>query len=463
MGASRRVASTRIHEIPTTINVSSETIQACAGFGVMPKPTSDLTRNPTRVSEDLLHPLTPGHVVQIVGASGDGKTSLLRGLKAGISDRDIRSCPEFLESKQNQCAVFDLFDGEYTERANTLAMAGLAEPKLWARPAGALSVGEQARLRIAIAMHQAKPGDVMLVDEFASTIDRASVYSFAQSVRRWVSASGVTLVAASAHEDLEGMLGADTVIDARTQCVRSQRSHQQQSIRVETGVIEDYEQLAYLHYRSGKPATIVNILRAIREVPHWIHPSGELLAGVLCVSMPTLNGAWRERAWPRHFRTGCKSRDAKRLNDQLRPISRVIVASHSRGLGIASKLVRAYLKNPLTVGTEAIASMGAVSPFFARAGMCKYVLDPDPIDSRLLDALEHEQTAPHELVRISTDPSMLLRRELVTWGRKRKLLSTGPIEANDICRLIPMAVTRLCSRPRAYAFVKGQNGQHIET
>ena len=57
------------------------------------------------------------------------------------------------------------------------------------------------------------------------------------------------------------------------------------------------------------------------------------------------------------------------INAHVRTISRVIVHPQFRSLGIASQLVRRVLLDCPTRYVEAVAAMGAVHPFFARAGM----------------------------------------------------------------------------------------------
>ena len=134
------------------------------------------------------------------------------------------------------------------------------------------------------------------------------------------------------------------------------------AIRVENGSADDYSLLSVFHYIAGRPARPALTLRAIDEI------SGEL-CGVLVVTMPTLNSAWRDQAWPGRYRTGDKKADAARINRELRTIARVIVDPRFRARGVATRLVRAYLKDPLTPATEAIAAMGRVCPFFASADM----------------------------------------------------------------------------------------------
>lgn len=457
MNSARRVSPVCFTHADAPPKVSDELRRACAHFAVIPDTQPAHRPKASAPDAHILKQIMNASVVQIAGPSGAGKSTRMRGLRRALSTTRVRTMPDTLDDDQRRTAVFDLLTGDVTTRAAVLSHAGLAEPRLWARPAGMLSCGEQARLRLALTMQAANAGDVVLADEFASSIDRACAYALGRTVSRWARRSGVTLIAASAHEDLEAMLGPDLVIDAATGQPRPPRRPQTQTIVIEPGTHDDYRQLAHLHYRAASPGVVVQTLRAVRRVPPHIDASGQMLAGVLQVSMPTLNSAWRKRAWPGHFDSADKTANALGLNAQLRTISRVIVEPRSRGLGVATQLVRAYLQHPLSVATEAIAAMGSICPFFERAGMTPYQLLPDATDTRLLDALDHLSTEPWALLHARIQPGSLLMRELVTWGKARKLLPKGHVSNQDIQRLTPIAAFRLCSRPRAYAFVKGEH------
>jgi ABC-type lipoprotein export system ATPase subunit/GNAT superfamily N-acetyltransferase len=458
MSSTQRVAPASIHHVDSAPTISRELTHACAGFGVIPIAQPRTIVRTTTPPASILQAIREGHVVLITGASGAGKSSLLRGITGSLSPRRVLVVPGSLTRGQQSHACFDLLEGDAALRAQSLALAGLAEPKLRARPAGVLSVGEQARLRLAMTMHIAHPGDIVIADELASPIDRACAYALCKTITRWVRKHGVAFVGASAHEDLESMLAPDVVIDVATSSKRDPKPALEQPIRIEPGTMEDYASIAHLHYRSGPPATIVRVMRAMRRVPRFIDPSREILAGVLVVSMPTLNGGWRDRAWAGVFPKHDKRRNAHLLNEHIRTISRVIVEPRSRGLGVATQLVRAYLDDPLTQGTEASAAMGEVCPFFERAGMTPYVLEPDIVDTRLLDALTHLDLPPAQLVHTTIEPGSLLMRELISWGKMRKLLPSGSITLDQVTQLTSSAACRLCSRPRAYAYTKGERG-----
>lgn len=206
-------------------------------------------------------------------------------------------------------------------------------------------------------------------------------------------------------------------------------------MRIETGSRDDYERLRFAHYLPGPPATPVRYLRAVR--------SGRL-AGVLVVAMPTLNGSWREIAWGRPSQRDRSAR-AHELNRTLRTIARVIVDPRLRGLGVATALVRAYLKAPLTERTEAVATMGAVCPFFVRAGMTEAPVPVHPADARLADALDAAGIDAWQLPAWA-DRDPFVARELGRWKRNRGAAVTRVPDA----RLASEATRRLLARPRAY-------------
>lgn len=239
-------------------------------------------------------------------------------------------------------------------------------------------------------------------------------------------------------------------------------------ILISRGTPADYLALARFHYRAAPPATIVHILRATDDTT-------TLLAGVLLISMPPLNAAWRRHAWQdwdegtRHQARGTRQdpsgatapglgavrstpkrpgphplaksppnpdagclppdvsppsphrRAALHLNASLRTISRVIVDPRCRGLGVARRLVQHYLAHPLTPRTEALASMGRWCPFFAAAGM-REVPSPTPKrDDRLHRAMTAAGVEPWHLIDVeraaaAVRRSAALRIALVQWA-----------------------------------------------
>lgn len=450
--------------IESPCSPSPQTLRAVAGFGIVPQHTSATDRrctNPTKEHRSIIDSASrSGSIILLSGASGSGKSSLLRGIERTlrVSGRRVHVVATDSSSIADEHrSIIDLLVGPLAGRLDTLAHAGLAEPRLWALPPSRLSVGERARFDLARAMHQimpkAKAGDVLLADEFATPLDRLNAQALCAVSRRWSRQLGVTLIAAGAHEDLESFLEPDHIFDCNTQTIRRSGARAKITITIEPGTAADYRALAHLHYLAGPPATMTRIVRAMRTCPISRRP---VLAGALVVSMPTLNSAWRKRAWPGIFNTPDRRHNAMVINTHLRCLSRVIVDPRSRGLGIASMLVRHYLSNPDTAATEAIASMGSACPFFERAGMTSYRLHPNLDDLRLLDALDAEGLDPIDLIQRPIEPLGLLAKELGRWAKSRHLVGAGVPEPETIQSIAPIAACRLLAKPRAYAHVINQ-------
>jgi len=155
----------------------------------------------------------------------------------------------------------------------------------------------------------------------------------------------------------------------RFEKIPERRAGDARDIAILKGKYSDYAALARFHYIAGPPATCVRVLTAIDTCSRDT-------AGVLIVSVPTLNARWRKLLWGERFSSGNKKRDAAAVNESLRTISRVVVDPRYRGLGLATRLVRAYLAQSLTPATEAVAAMGWVCPFFECAGMRAINLQP---------------------------------------------------------------------------------------
>lgn len=211
------------------------------------------------------------------------------------------------------------------------------------------------------------------------------------------------------------------------------------------------------HYAPGFPARVCLTLGAwlpatsnplhVQETrecrPTRAFTSDPVLAGVLTVSYPTLNDRWRAIAWPGAFDTLDKRRRASLLNAELRRISRVVVDPRFRGMGVASALVRAYLRRPLTSRTEVVAAMGEWCRCFERAGMLPVLCPPPARDVALRIALKRMRVSPESLAddsvvrRLARDARFV--QVLRTWAnaaratRDHLALRAAPV---DIARIL---------------------------
>ncbi|MEM6457881.1 MAG: hypothetical protein AAF710_00655 [Planctomycetota bacterium] len=188
-------------------------------------------------------------------------------------------------------------------------------------------------------------------------------------------------------------------------------AHPADVLRLRTGTLADYAALAEHHYRAQKPATATRVLvledprpgleARFRRMAADAAEAGAGVPGVVGVlveSLPSLS--CRMRDWALHERYGGHldpGPRARLLNDELRCISRVVIDPRWRGLGLAVRLVQEALREPTTVFTEALAAMGRVNPFFARAGMTAYPRPAHGHDARFTAALGRVGLDPRDL------------------------------------------------------------------
>jgi ABC-type cobalamin/Fe3+-siderophores transport system ATPase subunit/GNAT superfamily N-acetyltransferase len=412
--------------------------------------------------------LRAGQLALIVGPSAAGKSSMLRDLARYPSSLS----PVRAQSEDAHAAVIDSLAPSPADlpcALRALSAAGLADAFLPARRISHLSEGERARLTIARAILAAEhllttgASPTILLDDFADNLDHATAASVAFTLRRWLAHHPrARIILATLRPYIAAHLRPDLTLDLglRTPDLRAGNPLSfPPQLTITAGTLADYDTLAHHHYRAGRPATIAAVLVARftrdREESRSGEPSyPEQPAAVLTISMPTLNGAWRPRAWPDLASSrGSKRVAARELNRSLRCISRIIVHPHHRARGLGSDLIRHYLADPLTPRTEALSAMGAISPIFTRAGMTEWMLPPAPRDLKLIDALSAADLRPWMLAdidlaleRIDRFPHMdrALRIWATAHGPTRPLAHAPPRD------LIGAAAKHIITPRRAY-------------
>lgn len=435
----------------TTDPPTPRQIEGCAPFGLHlragPAPLADWREPAARLRTSL----RAGQMALLTGPSGSGKSRTLGALAEHLGRRSLVVVRPQLAAPQADLLLIDVLGDDVAPDLvmTHLARFGLAEPALLARRVGELSEGQHHRVLLAEAFWRAARVGAhwILVDEFCSVLDRVTAEGVAHTFARAAHASGMRVVCATAHDDLTDHLSPD--LHLRFDSTGSWRQRETarpapDPIIIGPGSKRDVDRLMAHHYLAGPPATRVGCLCALDS-------AHDETAGVLVVSMPTLNGVWRAQAWPGRYAGRDRRAAAARLNAEIRCISRVIVDPRYRGRGVARRLVEAYLSQPQTLATEAVAALGSICPFFERAGMTPYHLPRDAADARLADALESEGHEPWMLADVERARhivrSPLLVRELERWSRCRHVSQTEPIERARL------ACARLCVTPKAYAHV----------
>ena len=213
--------------------------------------------------ENLRVDVRPGDVVYVTGPSGSGKSVLLARLAEALGQAwpDARVADLAAVALPAGRAVIDLMQPPLDRALRILSAAGLADAFLLLRTPQELSDGQRWRLRLALAVQQCgvrsaecgvngdrndlataavssalrpsvpsslssstphsalhTPHCLLVADEFCSTLDRLCARAVAYRVRRMASREGVTVLAASAHDDLLEDLAPDVLVAKHEAC-----------------------------------------------------------------------------------------------------------------------------------------------------------------------------------------------------------------------------------------------------
>jgi uncharacterized protein len=156
---------------------------------------------PHTVAEDFTLDVEPGQVVLFTGASGSGKSSLLRAVGQELGATDAMALP--LPS----VPLVEGMTGTLDERLSALAACGLSEARLLLRTPQELSEGERYRFRLAYALQQGSR--YLLADEFGAMLDRTLAKVVAFNLRKLATRTGTAVLCATTHDDLTEDLNPD--------------------------------------------------------------------------------------------------------------------------------------------------------------------------------------------------------------------------------------------------------------
>ena len=128
----------------------------------------------------------------ILGGSGSGKTTILKRMgeikKVSFSyNKPLISNFDWLEPK---------------EVTLLLTSMGLSSVPTWLRPFDSLSNGEQYRATLAYLVASAKEGDVILVDEYTSVVDRDVAKAMSFALQKYIRRENKRIILASCHYDI---------------------------------------------------------------------------------------------------------------------------------------------------------------------------------------------------------------------------------------------------------------------
>jgi ABC-type ATPase with predicted acetyltransferase domain len=152
--------------------------------------------------------LAAGDICYITGASGAGKSVLLRELYKLASPRErLRLCDIELESGKS---LVDCIEGDIFEALRILNKAGLSDVFCVLSEPKKLSDGQKYRYRLAKALASSKK--MIFADEFCSGLDRITAAVISHNIAKIARQNGRTFVLASSHDDLLCDLQPDVVV-----------------------------------------------------------------------------------------------------------------------------------------------------------------------------------------------------------------------------------------------------------
>lgn len=157
-------------------------------------------------------------------------------------------------------------------------------------------------------------------------------------------------------------------------------------LKVVPGTVDDYKSLSHYHYRDGRPGPYVSIFALRPEVGCFWRVKVRTV-GVIVYTMPVIGSELRNIATGDMFTGLDRSTRLALINKNIRCISRVIIEPRFRSLGLAVRLVRETMPMLDVPVIEAMAVMGAVNPFFEKAGMKPFTAPVPARCVRLIEAL----------------------------------------------------------------------------
>lgn len=128
----------------------------------------------------------------ILGGSGSGKTTILKQC-GKIKNPDFNADKSLISN-------FDWLEPK--DAAFVLTSIGLSSVPTWLRPFHLLSNGEQYRAKLAYVVASANDGEVILIDEYTSVVDRDVAKAMSFALQKYIRRENKKIILASCHYDI---------------------------------------------------------------------------------------------------------------------------------------------------------------------------------------------------------------------------------------------------------------------
>jgi len=237
----------------------------------------------------------------ILGGSGSGKTTILK--KIGEVKKVLFDSNKPLISNFNWL--------EPKDASFVLTSMGLSSVPTWLRPFHTLSNGEQYRATLAYLVSSAKQGEVILVDEYTSVVDRDVAKAMSFALQKYIRRENKRIILASCHYDILEWLMPDWTCSPQ-----------------KGGALERCDYL-----RQGRPQIKLQISRVEPET--WdFFKKHHYLTEDLNKSAQCILFEWNEKP----IGICCVLNTPRKGMGEAMAISRIVILPDYQGLGLGSKL-----------------------------------------------------------------------------------------------------------------------------
>lgn len=274
-------------------------------------------------------------ILYITGESGSGKSTILKEL-----------CPSYTSETIPYAKPLFLWCGDTEEDKNRaismLTLVGISDATMFVNYYDNLSDSQQARARIMLELISDK--ELIVVDEFLSTLDRKTAKSVAYCIQKAIRKLNKRAILVTAHSDLEDYIQPTYTVSGKS---FPSRFVVKKYNKLHTNSILDNVEFFY-----GDK----NVYRELQLAE--LHYKGKYTGGTKEYLFAKVDNEI----------VACLVSTYRR-NDGGRRISRVVVHPSYRGVGLGVAIVKKYIREYSNV--DVIASMGLYNPVFAKAGMIR--------------------------------------------------------------------------------------------
>jgi hypothetical protein len=222
----------------------------------------------------------PWHIGLIVGPSGSGKSTVSRDLFKGEVDKPL--------SWSDQSVIEDFRpDISMQDIAGVCGAVGFNTIPAWRRPFFVLSTGEQ--FRVELARRLIEGGELVVVDEFTSVVDRQVAKIGSHAVQKYIRRAKRKFVAVTCHYDVVDWLQPDWILELPSlkfswhrRSLRRDGTTQRPELKVTVSPIaySAWDTFAPYHYLTNKlnkaarcyGLFVENRLAAFCGILHFPHP-----------------------------------------------------------------------------------------------------------------------------------------------------------------------------------------------